>query len=67
MAWFLFFRPENVTTLPEVRYVFETRPELGEAAEAFRADLAAVDRQIAELPGNPGFLPLSQISSSIQY
>lgn len=62
MAHELFVRPHNLTFLREVDYRFE-EPELYRLNCHFLADLQDVDAQVA----GTGFIPLAQISSSIQY
>ena len=62
MAHEMFFKPNNVTLLADTRYGFSA-PGLQDAARRFRRALHAHDQQLV----GPRFVPLREISASIQY
>lgn len=61
MARKMFFSPSNLSLLKDVTYSFQEE-ELGKDADGFREALREVDRK----PGRQ-FIPLDEISASIQY
>jgi hypothetical protein len=62
MAHQLFFKPSNLTLLARTRYAFRD-PRLRAAAQRLHAELRRVDERFRGL----GYIPLSEISRSIQY
>lgn len=62
MAWRIFFTPTNLTLLKESKYRFE-EPVLQKAARQFIQDLKTTERSMP----TRNYIPLDQISASIQY
>jgi hypothetical protein len=68
LATKMFFAPTNVTLLADTRYAFnaDVEPDLIAAQNQFQQDLRDVEASL-KARGIPIFIPLDQISRSIQY
>jgi hypothetical protein len=68
LATKMFFAPTNVTLLHDTRYAFDAdvEPDLVAAQNQFHQDLRDTEQKL-RADGVPIFIPLDQISRSIQY